>query len=159
MRFHPIALRTLAFLIGGIFIYAGVLKVVDPVQFARDLDNYKMLPWPVGVATAFYIPWLEIFCGVAVMTRRCYAGALGTLAGLITIFIFASVVAKLRGLDISCGCFGHASKGWSFGWHLILDLGLIAGLVLLFVVRNKQEVPAGSCVNRRGRRGGYSRRS
>ena len=56
--------RILDFVLAGIFIYAGALKAFDPVQFASDIDNYKILPWPVSVALAFYLPWLEIFCGL-----------------------------------------------------------------------------------------------
>jgi len=50
---------------------------------------------------------------------------------LTTVFIVASIAAKARGLDISCGCFGHASQGWGFGWHMVLDFGLLAALVVL----------------------------
>ncbi|PYI74897.1 MAG: hypothetical protein DMF01_09095, partial [Verrucomicrobia bacterium] len=57
--------RILDFVVAGIFIYAGSIKALDPVQFANDIDNYKILPWPISVALAFYLPWLEIFCGLA----------------------------------------------------------------------------------------------
>ena len=50
--------RIVALIIGGIFIYAGAIKALDPVQFANDIDNYKTLPWPISVALAFYLPWL-----------------------------------------------------------------------------------------------------
>src|SRR5215831_19381511 len=123
--------RILDLIAGGIFIYAGVLKVLDPVRFGLDIDNYKMLPWAISVRLAFYLPWLEIFCGVALITRRFYFGGLAVLTSLISIFIIASLVAKTRGLDITCGCFGHASKNWSFTTHLVLDVALLAGLVLL----------------------------
>jgi len=61
--------RILDFVLAGIFIYAGALKAIDPVQFASDIDNYKILPWPVSVALAFYLPWLEIFCALGVVFR------------------------------------------------------------------------------------------
>ena len=130
-RFPSILLRVLDLSIAAIFIYAGIVKVLDPVQFARDIDNYKMLPWPAAVALALYLPWLEILCGLALVVRRLYRGAILLLTGLTVVFIVASVIAKARGLDISCGCFGHASQGWSFGWHMALDLALLAGLVML----------------------------
>jgi len=101
--------RVLSFLIAGIFIYAGILKILAPVGFARDIDNYKILPWPAAVAFGFFLPWLEVFCGLALIIRRSYRGALLILSGLTIVFVIASVVAKARGLDISCGCFGHAS--------------------------------------------------
>jgi hypothetical protein len=123
--------RVLDFLIAAVFIYAGVLKALDPVQFAHDIDNYKILPWTVGVALAFYLPWLEIFCGLALIFRRFYRGALSILTALVAIFVIATIAAKLRGLDITCGCFGHASQHWSFPTHLALDLAILAALAAL----------------------------
>ena len=123
--------RLLDFLIAAVFIYAGVLKALDPVQFAHDIDNYKILPWTVGVALAFYLPWLEIFCGLALIFRRFYRGALSILTAFVAIFLIATVAAKLRGLDITCGCFGHASQHWSFPTHLAIDLGILVALTAL----------------------------
>ena len=126
-------IRIVDFIIAGIFIYAGVLKIINPVEFARDIDNYKMLLWPAAVGFAFYLPWLEVLCGLALIFRRLYRGSLLILTGLTIVFIVATAVAKARGLDISCGCFGHVSQGWSFGWHMVLDLGLLAALTILLV--------------------------
>jgi hypothetical protein len=123
--------RVVAILVGGLFIYAGAVKVVDPVEFARDIDNYKMLPWQVGVGLALYLPWLEIFCGFALITRILYRGGLFFLTVLMALFIVITIIAKARGLDISCGCFGHASKYLSFAWHLVLDFLLLGGLLAL----------------------------
>jgi uncharacterized membrane protein YphA (DoxX/SURF4 family) len=118
--------------VAGIFIYAGVLKVLDPVQFANDIDNYKILPWPISVALGFYLPWLEIFCGLALVVRFLYRGALSLLTALILTFTVATVAAKVRGLDITCGCFGHASQHWSFLSHLATNLGILAALLALW---------------------------
>src|SRR5213594_1331135 len=87
--------RIVDFIVAGIFIYAGVLKVLDPVQFASDIDNYKILPWPISVALAFYLPCLEIFCGLALVVRFLYRGALSILTALILTFTFATVAAKV----------------------------------------------------------------
>src|SRR5213080_3753093 len=125
-------------IVGGIFIYAGVIKAVAPLRFAIDIDNYKMLPWAIGVRLAFYLPWLELVCGIALILRFFYRGGLFILTALTFIFIAASIIAKVRGLDITCGCFGHASKNWNFTTHLGLDLVLF-GLVIFLLcacVRN-----------------------
>ena len=124
--------RLLAILIGLLFLYAGVVKVIDPVQFARDIDNYKMLPWQAGVGLALYLPWLEIFCGLALITRVFFRGSVFIITSLVFVFILASIVAKARGLDVSCGCFGEASKYLNFSWHLGLDFLLLGGLLLLW---------------------------
>ncbi len=122
-------------IVGGVFIYAGAIKAFDPIRFASDIDNYKMLPWFIGVRLAFYLPWLEILCGVALIVRRLYLGGLSILTALTSIFIAATIAAKVRGLDITCGCFGHASQNWNFPAHLVLDLVLLGALVLLIRVR------------------------
>src|SRR5438045_8585513 len=123
--------RIMYVIVVGIFIYAGVLKMLDPVQFANDIDNYYPLPWFISVRVAFYLPWLEIFCGLAVVFRFLYRGGLSILIALIAVFIGATVAAKVRGLDITCGCFGHASKNWSFPQHMAIDLAILAALLAL----------------------------
>jgi len=130
--------RIVGLIIGGIFIYAGVIKAMDPVGFANDIDNYKILPWPLTVRLAFYLPWLEILCGLAVILGLLYRGGLLILTMLISIFIIASVIAKVRGLDITCGCFGHASRYLSFFGHLALDFVLLALLVALWFTNRAQ---------------------
>ena len=131
---HPtsnVLWRIVDFVVAGIFIYAGALKAFDPIQFASDIDNYKILPWPVCVALAFYLPWLEILCGLSLVFRFFYRGALSILTALILVFTLGIMAAKVRGLDITCGCFGHASQHWSFPSHLATNLAVLAALLIL----------------------------
>jgi putative oxidoreductase len=124
-----ILFRILDVIVGGVFIYAGVLKALDPVRFAHDIDNYKILPWTFSLALAFYLPWLEILCGVALLLRFLYRGGLSILTLLTLVFIGTTIAAKARGLDITCGCFGHASQHWSFRQHMAVDLLLLFALL------------------------------
>ena len=136
--------RVLDFVLAGIFIYAGVVKAIDPVQFASDIDNFKILPWPVSVALAFYLPWLEILCALGLVFRFLYRGALSILIASIVVFTLSIIAAKARGLDISCGCFGHASQHWSFPSHLATNLAILAGLLVLwFSSRLKKSLSGG----------------
>jgi putative oxidoreductase len=152
--------RILDFVLAGMFIFAGLSKILDldrliadlqqlqfasafadlrnlslasPAEFASGIDNFKILPWPVSVALAFYLPWLEIFCALALVFRFLYRGALAILSASIVVFTLAILAAKVRGLDITCGCFGHASQHWSFPAHLVTNLAILAGLLLLSV--------------------------
>ncbi len=124
--------RIVDLVVGGVFIYAGVVKAFQPVRFASDIDNYKILPWTISVGLAFYLPWLEILCGLALILRRLYLGGLSILTALVLIFSGVTIAAKVRGLDITCGCFGHASQNWSFSGHLALDLVILAALLALY---------------------------
>lgn len=123
--------RILTVLVGGVFVYAGVVKVLDPVQFGLDIDNYKILPWFVSVRLAFYLPWLEILCGLALILGFLYRGGLSILTALVSVFIGATIAAKARGLDITCGCFGHASQHWSFAQHMAIDFAIFLALAAL----------------------------
>lgn len=124
----PLRWRLLEFVIGAVFIYAGILKALDPVGFANDIANYHLLPWTIGVRLAFYLPWLEMFCGVALCFHLAIRGALAVMGALTFIFIAASVIAKARGIDVSCGCFGHALRSLSFAWHLAIDVALLGAI-------------------------------
>jgi putative oxidoreductase len=132
-RTSNILRRIVDLIVAGIFIYAGTIKALDPVQFASDIDNYKIFPWPISVAFAFYLPWVEIFCGFALVVRLLYRGALSILTMLILTFTLVTIAAKVRGLDVTCGCFGHASQNWSFPSHLATNLAILAALVVLWV--------------------------
>jgi len=125
--------RIAAILIGCLFIYAGALKAWNPARFASDIENYHVVPWPIGARLAFYLPWLEILCGLALIVRRFYSGAVFILAGLMLIFIGATLSAKGRGIDISCGCFGPVSDKLGFAWHMILDFAILGALVALWI--------------------------
>ena len=151
--------RILDFVVAGVFIFAGLTKILDfdrliadlqqlqfasaladlrnlslanPAEFASDIDNFKILPWSVSVALAFYLPWLEIFCAFGLAFRFLYRGALSILTLSIVVFTLAIIAAKVRGLDITCGCFGHASQHWSFPSHLATNLAILAGLLVLW---------------------------
>jgi putative oxidoreductase len=134
--------RIVAILVGALFVFAGVTKIIeipgfqpsDPMEFARDIDNYKMLPWSVSMALALYLPWLEILSGFGLIFRRFYSGALALVLGLMIVFITASLAAKARGIDITCGCFGHVSDQLSFVWHMVLDVAILGAVVALWIV-------------------------
>ena len=132
--------RGLALLVGALFVFAGLTKLIefqpirflDPMEFARDIDNYKILPWTLSVGLGLYLPWLEIVCGLALIFRRVYAGALKLVLALMIVFVGATIAAKARGIDITCGCFGHVSDQLSFAWHMVLDLAILAAVFALW---------------------------
>ena len=114
------------------FADLGNLSLADPAEFAHDINNFRILPWILSVALGFYLPWLEILCGLGLVFRVLYRGALSILTALIVVFTLATIAAKVRGLDITCGCFGHASQHWSLLAHMVTNLAIIAALVVLW---------------------------
>jgi uncharacterized membrane protein YphA (DoxX/SURF4 family) len=99
-----IGLRALEVLLGGLFFYAGLQKVLHPYEFAEAVLAYQLLPEAlVGLAVAG-LPWMEIaagFCLAAGLKRR---SCLLLLAGLVAVFLAVILVTMARGLKIDCGC-------------------------------------------------------
>jgi uncharacterized membrane protein YphA (DoxX/SURF4 family) len=127
--------RVLAFAVGAVFVYAGVIKIFDPLRFASDITNYQIIPWAGAVWFAFFLPWLELWCGLALIFHRLFRGALVLTTCMMMVFIGASIAAKMRGIDVSCGCFGGASSNLSYTSHLFLDFCLLAVLLTLWFWR------------------------
>lgn len=120
--------------VGALFIYAGAIKILDPQQFALDVQHYELTPWSVSVLVAVYLPWLEVVAGLALILRRLELGALLTLGGLSLVFLVAIGSAWARGLDISCGCFGKSADALKTNFPLLIgrDLALLLALGLLW---------------------------
>jgi uncharacterized membrane protein YphA (DoxX/SURF4 family) len=122
----------LAVLVGALFVFAGVTKIPDPEKFANDVLNFHIVPWSIAVRAAFYLPWLEILAGLALITGLLRRGALAILSVAMLVFIGATISAHARGINLDCGCFGSVSKGMSFGMHMLIDLALLGALVALW---------------------------
>ena len=122
------------FAIGGLFIYAGIVKAWNPAGFFTDVQNYRLLPYAASVTIAFYLPWLEILAGACVLLKKLYPGALAVLPGLIVLFVGALVSAWVRGLDISCGCFGRPDGSANYPWYLFRDVVILLALGWLFLL-------------------------
>ncbi len=136
----------LRLVLGGVFVYAGAVKALDPAAFHSAAESYRLLPYHAAVATALYLPWLEIFCGLALWSGRAYRGALGLLLVLTAVFGIALAVSWARGLDVTCGCFGGTGEA-NYPW-LLARAGLlfagIAGLVVIEWGRRARETPSQS---------------
>lgn len=120
-----IALRRL---LGGLFVFAGLMKALDPAEFANDIANYQLLPWSFAVGAAFYLPWLEILAGGMLIFGTWKAGALRILILLMLAFVQALFAAWLRRLNIHCGCFGSAFATSNYALLFLRDFAILAAL-------------------------------
>ncbi len=118
--------------LSGTFAYAAMIKLADPAVFATDIGHYRLLPYPLTLAAAVYLPWLELVCAVAILFRWRERGALRLVLMLCSLFTIALASVWWRGLDISCGCFGHGDGSTMLPLALARSgtLGLIALLLL-----------------------------
>lgn len=110
-KFWNILRTILAWGVGIVFLYAAVLKIVDPADFAQSIKYYKLLPlWSIN-ALALLLPWWELGAGLALLVPGWRRAGAAIVFVLTWVFTGAISSAMIRGLDISCGCFGtHSSK-------------------------------------------------
>ena len=92
--------------LGGIFIVAGVIKIIDPAQFANDIANYRLLPYNLINLLAITLPWVEVVAGVLLITGPWKRASALAILLMMIVFLAAIGQATARGLNIKCGCFG-----------------------------------------------------
>ena len=113
----------LSTLLAGVLICAGAVKALDPSALAESIMSFRLVPWPVAVAGAFYLPWLELLMGVALLVPRWREGAVWVAALLFSGFTLVWLVTWMRGINVACGCFGGGGET-SAAWGLARALGL-----------------------------------
>ena len=103
MRIIDIAIRLV---LGGVFVFAGVVKIIDPATFATDIGNYRLLPHEWNNLLAITLPWIEVVAGVLLIAGIWARASALVIAVMLVVFLAAIGQAVARGLNISCGCFG-----------------------------------------------------
>jgi len=128
-------------ILGGIFIYASLDKIAQPMQFTRAIESYKLLPVSLLTLPALILPWVELFAGICLVSGVCVRSAALLLTALLFLFILALGLSALRGLKISCGCFS-TTIGDSENIYVLIArdlLILIPGWVILFFGRESKD--------------------
>ncbi len=122
---------TVPILLGGVFICAGALKIMDPVAFYHNIVLYHLVSDDFSWRVAHYLPWLEVIAGLGVINRFSRPSSALILAALLLVFMGAAGSAWARGLNIECGCFGRFSGEGSHFWVLIRDCVLLLAVLYL----------------------------
>lgn len=102
--------------LGGVFLYAGILKIANPVAFAGSVAAYKLLPYFGNYLVAAVLPWLEAISGLLLVVGWRTRSAAVLTCMLNGVFMVALISTILRGLDIDCGCFqqgGDKTSAWT----------------------------------------------
>jgi uncharacterized membrane protein YphA (DoxX/SURF4 family) len=115
-----------------IFFCAGIEKILQPQEFAVAIYNYQLLPDCVINLSAIFLPWLEVFIAASLVSGIYTRGAALLSSLLFLIFATALTINLVRGLDISCGCFGTSSGNISW-LYLVRDLSLFCMSVIVLI--------------------------
>jgi uncharacterized membrane protein YphA (DoxX/SURF4 family) len=122
-------------LVGGLFIYAGVLKIADPLEFAQDIRNYRLAGQSLSFLAAVFLPWIEIFSGFFLISGILKRPSALVISSMLAFFILLVIITILRGIDVECGCLGALSRKADFKLIIEDTLLLYASLCVLFEKR------------------------
>jgi uncharacterized membrane protein YphA (DoxX/SURF4 family) len=141
---HPLVVWGCRLIVAAVLIFAAVQKIWMPLEFARLIREYHLLPDQVLNLVAVILPWLEIVCGLSFLSGLWLMGTAAMLTALNSIFVFAisyrawlimsSTGVGFFDLSYDCGC----GFGVVYIPTKILENLLLAGvgLIILFAQRN-----------------------
>lgn len=124
------AVNSCRFLLAGVFIFSGFVKVIDPLGVQYKIEEYLtafgLSAWslaPIPLFTALALSVLEFVAGIFLLLgiRRITASV--TALGLMTFMTLLSLYTYSTGAVADCGCFGDALKlspGQTFFKNLLL---------------------------------------
>lgn len=96
----------LRIVLGAIFIVAGGSKVGHADVFAAQIAGFRLLAPAVIAPIAIALPFLEILLGIYLILGLFTRTAAWAAVILLGIFDLAIASAVVRGMTVSCGCFG-----------------------------------------------------
>ncbi len=115
-------------ILGSLFVYAGVRKILEPMDFADAVAGFKVLPSMLIHPVALGMPFFEVILGLMVIlpwrSTIVKIGALGLIIRNIS-FIAILSSAWMRGLSVSCGCFGFGlfpPSEWDIEIAIVRDI-------------------------------------
>ncbi|MFZ5803109.1 MAG: DoxX family protein [Candidatus Omnitrophota bacterium] len=111
-------------MIGGIFIYSGFTKLIEPIEnFRYLLNEYTVFPKALVPAITIVFPWLEVVLGVFLITGYLTRFSALVLTGFSFGFVFVLVLSRwILGIwPDSCGCFGESGLKITVPQILMID--------------------------------------
>ena len=104
-------ISTLArWLLGGVLIASGAIKVVDLADSATAVRAYQLVPDPLAVLAGSVAPFVAILLGLVLLAGAVTRIAATVSAVLMVGFVIVVASAAARGLSVDCGCFGGGGE-------------------------------------------------
>jgi uncharacterized membrane protein YphA (DoxX/SURF4 family) len=127
-------------ILGGVFVFASIDKILHPTAFAEAVYNYQILPDNLINLAAIVLPWLELVLGSLLIIGVWIPGSVLVSNLLLLTFIGVLIYNTSRGLDIHCGCFStEPSEDPLSIWTIARDaFFLVPAVYLLFSIRISQ---------------------
>jgi uncharacterized membrane protein YphA (DoxX/SURF4 family) len=126
-----LAVLVLRVAVGAVFIWAGALKIGHADVFAAQITAFGIVPHALIAPLALLLPVFEIVLG-GYLIAGLYTRVAAVIAAIqLAIFAAAIASAVMRGLSLSCGCFGPGDKTVTSWPEVVRDVAVAA--VAVFV--------------------------
>ena len=136
MNFKNYLIVVVRILLGAVFLWASIDKIIDPSKFARDISNYHVVPFGLENIIAIVLPWLEFFIGSGLIIGIFVDGAVLISGILLITFNVLIAQAMFRGFNIDCGC--GLKEGQLVGVEKLLEnFVFLGGAYLVYLRTNK----------------------
>jgi uncharacterized membrane protein YphA (DoxX/SURF4 family) len=122
------------FLIGAIFLFAGLAKLATRPQFAAAVHRYALLPQHLEHPVALWLPFAELLGGLLLLVGLGVVYASAGIAVVLLIFSFAVGISLLRGERFDCGCRALGAPR-TIGWPLVGRNALLATMAVLTAIQ------------------------
>ena len=126
----------------GIFLNAGVNKLMDPQSFAVVIGAFGLVPETWIMPISIGLPIVEIIAALGLLLDL--RGSLSAITGLLVLFLAIVGYGVWLGLDIDCGCFGpedpEGDAYASLRPTLYRNILLILGISYLYWRRLRESV-------------------
>jgi putative oxidoreductase len=98
--------------LGALLVWASLSKIANLQDFYISIAAYQLpIPSVLVRLAAMILPWLELLCGLLLLSGVWTRAALVWAMFMFGIFVVATGQAWARGLHISCGCFNLKAFG------------------------------------------------
>ena len=128
-------------ILGLTFVYASNHKIMAPAQFAKVIYGYYLFPDFSINLIAVILPFLELFCGLALLMGIYPRSAALIINTLLLAFIMALSINLARGQEFDCGCFSFREQGVSHSAPLLLIRDIfyfLIGFQVIFFSRDRK---------------------
>jgi len=133
-KINPYLILIIRLILGVIFVYASYDKILDPDKFARDINNFHIVPFGLENSIAIVLPWLELLIGLGLIFGFFIDGSSVISGALLVLFNLMILQAMLRGFNIECGC--GLKEGQMVGLSKLLEnFVFMGGAYIIFKVR------------------------
>lgn len=119
--------------VSAAFIMAALPKIQDPVAFAVSVEGFRVVTGDLASWVALGLPWLELVIGFGLLIPQIRRGSALMISLLLIVFIGLHASAWMRGLNISCGCYGanESDQSPNYLWLILRNVGLLVACVCL----------------------------